>query len=352
MERDEPLPPLSTFTQAPSSVPAKISNPPASGSNVTSQASIATSSAPKRKAEQDLNHAATKSARSSDLANSTGEHRQRDLPSASTTPSAPYRGTMRPTQPLASAQNSSTTSSASSATSAAVPRKGSYAEVLARAKAVEQNKGAIGVIKHKAVDKTSHRRKLARDLKAKNAGKESLQKGIGSGEKGQPKGADAGKSGLGEAPKEKKKPIDLGYTGTMRAPATVPAYKGTMGKPISKPEKSPQTLRVANSRVPNSRVATSRTLNANSGGPKSKVRIAGYASYSENDSVDNDSDASSDMEAGNFDLEEEEEASLRAAKKEDEAALAEENEHKRRKSERKAMMQKMAATAKKNNKSF
>jgi len=74
------------------------------------------------------------------------------------------------------------------------------------------------------------------------------------------------------------------------------------------------------------------------GPPSRKARYAGHVSWDEDEEDENDydSEASSDMEANVFDVDQEEELSARAATREDAEELARLNEHDRKKRERSA----------------
>ena len=224
---------------------------------------------------------------------------------------------------------------------APAPKKGSFREILERAKASNAAK-PIGAITHKSVEKLSKKERLAQEEAAAKAKlQEAKEKKSMVGP--QRRAAETASSKDSQLTKEKKKPAELGYKGTMRPSGSV--YKGTMGG--SKPSPSSKASGMGSS--------SSGRLGA-SGKPKEKGRYAGYASYPESDSEDEEeededegghSDVSSDMEAGAFDLEGEEVRSLRQARREDELALQEEAEHARRKAERKNMLAKMAAEASK-----
>jgi hypothetical protein len=137
--------------------------------------------------------------------------------------------------------------------------------------------------------------------------------------------------------KDKRKAPELGYQGTAR-PIKKPAdigYKGTArpnstGPPAGKP--GPVAAKAK---------------------PKpSQSRYGGYANWSdveeEEDEEEEDdyaSDASSDMEANPWELDEEETMTLKAAKKEDAEALAEEARAKREKEERKRKLMAMNKAA-------
>ncbi|OJD32840.1 proteophosphoglycan ppg4 [Diplodia corticola] len=231
--------------------------------------------------------------------------------------------------------------SAAPAASGPAPKKGSYQEILARAKAAQQEKPPVGAIKHKPLEKLTKKEKLALQEKNKQAAaaakdpKLALKQGLKPGLKGPAKGVDAK---AGEAVKEKKKAPDLGYQGTMRGTmrpaAKEPAYQGTMHKGAAAARR-PGLDRGDRSR-------------SGSLGPRPmEKRYRYYEDDDEEEEENYDSEGSSDMEAGIFDVDQEEQMSLRVARKEDEEALREEEALKRKKLERKQMLERMNSQAKK-----
>lgn len=276
--------------------------------------------------------------------------------------SIPYRGTanVRPTTsstiaPASAAkpmpnQAPAPTNKAPSVPAAA-PKKGSYAEILARAKAAQEAKTAIGSIKHKPVEKLAKKERPAQLAAAKGAqpagakSKQPLAKDNKVSGPGRSRSPEKPKAKGAEPVKEKRKPLDLGYTGTMRPKPAEPAYKGTMGLSAAARRSGYDSDR---SRPVDRSRSTSSTAKA---APKGRYT---YASYSDEEEEDDDgaSDVSSDMEAAAWDLEEEEQMSLRVAKKEDEEALAEENRLKREKAEKKKKLEQLAASAAKKKKMY
>lgn len=200
------------------------------------------------------------------------------------------------------------------------PKKGSFAEIMARAAAAQKSgssKPSVGTIQHKPTEKLTLKEKKARqareaeELKQKKPG----AKGARSGSRPLSRSQSPSKS---KAPatsnlKPKKPPIDLGYKGTMR------------------PSGPSETARKGS------------TSGAGTGALKSKDkgRYAGYTSYSdeedddEEDEEEDDYGSESDMEAGMDEVDEEEEFSLREARKEDIKAKQEEERLKREKEHRK-----------------
>lgn len=205
----------------------------------------------------------------------------------------------------------------SPASAGTAPKKGSFAETLARAAATQKastTKPSLGTIQHKATEKLSNQEKKARleQLKNQKLGAKSARSGSRPLSRSQ--SPEKGKSSSATAVKPKKTSADLGYKGTMRpsAPAA-PAYKGTMrtGLDAAKPKE------------------------------QSKARYAGYTSYSDEDDDEEEEgyDDLSDMEAGMDEMYEEEEFSLRHAKREDLEAKKEEDRLKREKEQRKKLLQ-------------
>ncbi|KAF2146883.1 uncharacterized protein K452DRAFT_242056 [Aplosporella prunicola CBS 121167] len=200
------------------------------------------------------------------------------------------------------------------------PKKGSFAEIMARAKAA-QTQQPVGTIKHKPVEKKlSKKEKLAQeaDAKTKQAVPRNGKPGVAPiGQKGQSKAAEPPGSKPGVPAKEKRKPVDLGYSGTMRPSAKEPTYQGTM--------KSGGSRKPGQDRA--SSYDRSRSTSLSARPPPSRYRYA----EDEEDDEEEDYESESDMEAGMFDVDREEMESLRVARREDELALKEEEEHRRRK---------------------
>jgi hypothetical protein len=254
----------------------------------------------------------------------------------STSNMQPYRGTARletsklPPRPVAKPTvtikpNATPIATAPAAPATTTPKKGSYAEILARGKQVKN--ANIGKIQNKPTEsvKVKDNKRTGGIARGRSVSREPRET------------QSAGESGDGA--KGKRKPLDLGYKGTARslsaAPAAKPAYKGTMGL------KRPGDVR-------------KERLQRRPGGPVEKVRYAGHAPWADDDGEDEgegeyDSDASSDMEAGRFDMDQEEELSLKQAKKEDAEEQARLDAHNLEKKERREMLTKMAA-AKRNKK--
>ncbi|KAF9633515.1 hypothetical protein BFW01_g4409 [Lasiodiplodia theobromae] len=348
-------------SQAPAAKPTQTPRVGGSSNGVSS------TTVPKRKAEGEPASIPAKAARRdtdpsrSNPVSRTGTASPVVKPATpATSSSMPYRGTAqpsgsasiarKPTTYASVAKSGSSTTTAKPAAKPVVkpspavaavqappgpaPKKGSYQEILARAKAAQQAQPPVGAIKHKPVEKLTKKERLALEEKNKQAAaaakdpKLALKQGL----KGAAKSVDAK---AGEPAKEKKKAPDLGYQGTMRSAPKEPAYQGTMNRGAS----------AAAARKP----GLDRGDRSRSGslGPRPAEKRYRYYGEDEDDEEDYDSEGSSDMEAGIFDVDREEQMSLRVARKEDEEALREEEELKRRKLERKRMLERMNSQAKK-----
>jgi protein SPT2 len=232
------------------------------------------------------------------------------------------------------------------------PKKGSFAEIMARGKQNAEKMGQVGKIQHKRIEKPLSKRERA-ELDAQKAAK--MSKNIGPGGKfSNTPGAKAingkmsvaggsngkmgknGKAGPTEPEKKIKKAAlaTTGYAGTARP------------KPGAKPGQK------------SSHASSSRDRDRYGRKPPALgSRHDRYDSYEddeedlmeedeeEDDQPDYESDVSSDMEAAAFEVDEEEELAAKIARKEDAEALAEENRLKREKAEKKKRLMAMAAKA-------
>ncbi|KAL1603434.1 hypothetical protein SLS60_005021 [Paraconiothyrium brasiliense] len=275
--------------------------------------------------------------------------------STSTTPttSMPYRGTAglgasKPPNPLAkkpSAAGTGQTAAAKAPSSTARPtiprpaaappgaatapvrKAGGYLAMLQKAKEKDATKPAAPPAKPEPTKIMSKKERDAARLAAKSGGKGKKPLAGPPG-----RGTDPKTGGATSAVQEKRKPADLGYQGTARPAVKKPAdigYKGT-ARPAAGASSAAR---------PGATPAAKKK-------PKPvQDRYAGYADWSDLDDMedeeeDYDSEGSSDMEAGMWDVEEENAKALKVAKQEDAEALAHENELKRIKQER---MRKLAA---------
>lgn len=237
--------------------------------------------------------------------------------------------------------NATTSSSVSgTATSPAVgpakpPKKGSYAEILARAKAAQANLGKVGKIQHKAIEKGLNRRER-QELKeqgskshrvSKRASQSSVRTHARDARNGarEKNGKISSKEKGSAVPEKKIKKAAIattGYTGTARP--------------------NPAATKTAISTAP------SRAADKSGRGRSASDRRNTYASEDEDEDdemdeeEDHDSYASSDMEADMFEVDEEEARAARIARKEDEEALRDEARHQRDKEEKRRRLAELA----------
>ncbi|KAG9228779.1 hypothetical protein BJ875DRAFT_508318 [Amylocarpus encephaloides] len=253
--------------------------------------------------------------------------------------------------PSSRPQNGQPTPPVNIARAMAPPKKGSFAEIMARGHQAQSTMGQVGKIQHKRIEKTPSKRERS-DMEARKAAK--IKQNIGpNGKFRNTPGAAAinnsktkmgngktnGKSAKALEPEKKVKKAALATTG----------YAGTARpKPGAKPG-SKLSSHASSSRV--DRDHYGRRL------PPLGSRQDRYDSY-EDDEEDEDgygdedgqpdyeSDVSSDMEAAAFEVDEEEEFATRVARKEDAEALAEENRLKKEKAEKKKRLMALAAKKK------
>jgi protein SPT2 len=256
-----------------------------------------------------------------------GSSSQKSTSTSSSTPSATFKNG-RPTPPLATEALK------------APPKKGSFAEIMARGKAAQSTLGQVGKIQHKKIEKLPSKRERD-EMKAQKSS--NLTKNLAPGSKfnkpplsngrdGRNGVKDNGKKGPPEPEKKIKKAATAttGYAGTAR-----PRPGGT--------------------KVPARLSGSASASRYDRGSDRNRYRDerhgsgARYAYVSEDDEEEEDegreydSDVSSDMEAAAFEVDEEEELATRIARREDAEALAEENRLKKEKEEKR---KRLAALAK------
>jgi len=217
------------------------------------------------------------------------------------------------------------------------PKKGSFAEIMARGKAAQTTLGQVGKIQHKKIEKLPSRRERE-EMKGKMG--KNIRNGLAPNSKFQKIG---------------QHPIRDGRNGTRET-----GKVGSQGKAAPEPEKKIKKAALATTgyagtarpkpgaKAPSRPVASSSSRDRY----RSERRGAsyGYASEEEEEEdeeeeQDYESDVSSDMEAAAFEVDEEEELAARIARKEDAEALAEENRLKREKAEKKRRLMAMAKKA-------
>ena len=237
----------------------------------------------------------------------------------------PYRGTSKSNSTTTAVASSSLASTPPAPDVAKVPKKGSYAEIMARAKASQSNAMAVGVISHKPKDKIAISYK--KELKMKK--KAIKNRKLGIKDESRPGSSGSLSSSPPPVSADHKKASQPAYKGTASSKPQ-PTYKGTMKAGLTAPSKS-----------------TSRDRNGH--GPRN--RYDEYAATDEDDldDVEEDdygSEESEDMEAGFSDVEEEENIATKTARKEDEEEARLEAKLKSEKEARKKKLEAMAKRAK------
>lgn len=186
------------------------------------------------------------------------------------------------------------------------PKKGSFAEIMARAKAAQAAPPAVGIIKHQPKDKKALSNKKELMLQKKGRfGKSQAPNGhsrnssgdLSSGSATKPLGRPGTASG--------KKVPEPGYRGTAQGipkPKPQITYKGTMGAGKSSSHES--------QKKPLPRAETGRST-------ASRYRVDSYSEEGESGTEGEEDYESDDMEAGFDDVEEEETKATKQAKKDD-----------------------------------
>ena len=235
----------------------------------------------------------------------------------------PYRGTSKPGVP-------STPATLSEAT-IKQPKKGSYKEIMARAKAAAtEEKKVAGTISHKPKDKAELTFKKARRLKKRELRDRKLGRVNDNSRPSSSEGCRNVGVAQGNNSEGKKVPKQPSYSGTIKAKEVPkPTYKGTMGA------RNDSSARIQK--------------------PKPRRNVNEYAGTDDEiDSEDEDEgegygysdEESDDMEAGFSDVEQEETSALRMARKEDDEELKLEARLKKEKEEKKKRLEALAKKAK------
>ncbi|KAJ5501269.1 hypothetical protein LT330_001166 [Penicillium expansum] len=212
--------------------------------------------------------------------------------------------------------------SAGAATSSKPPPKGSFAEIMAQAKAKQETAPVgVGLLRHQAgpkerLTKVERKRRMMEMQAKEKEARVGRKAGSGVSAKGKP----AVRQRDSEGPS---------YKGTAKPTQTPepPAYRGTAGLPSSRGG-SDRRHQSRNSRQ-NEYLGTDE---------EDEGDLGGYDDYY--------SDASSDMEAGMDDVDREEAAALAFAKQEDEKELRQEMAAKKEKLERQRKLAALASRSK------
>ena len=296
---------------------------------------FAPSTGDKRKAEGDLRSSVDKVSKTSNTPlsrpTSSDGKLSKTLQPSKIKPSEvpPYKGTGRPEASTATSKN-------------APPKKGSFAEILARAK--QNQAGPVKTITHKPKEKLSTKKEIALE---KEMAKKKPMRG------GPEKGGLAGKS----RELAIRKPVSNGklgskqakpgaYQGTSRPANKPPPASGYQGTAKAKPQSSYQGT-MKNSK---SDTSTKRAYHSDSEPGRSKLQSSSKHRRKEEDYDDESegydsedpytyaSEDYSDMDAGFEDVEEEDEMAARIARKEDLAEQARLAKLKQEKDKKKSMV--------------
>ncbi|KIV85744.1 hypothetical protein PV11_01406 [Exophiala sideris] len=207
---------------------------------------------------------------------------------------------------------------------AKAPAKGSYADIMARAKQAQEARvqSQVGMIKHQAtnrekVSKVAERRR--QEEEKTKVGKEKSDPRLASIKRDKSKSRSVSPAKKADQPRVAKAP---------RPPLHAPpsTYKGTMGQSSNRSQKQ---------------VRQKRSRNDDYLGTDEED-VSDEGSYGRDEEDDYGSDASSDMEAGAFDIDQEENRALKAAKDEDAKELALEARLKREKEDRRKKLLELA----------
>lgn len=266
------------------------------------------------------------------------------LATSSSALAVPYRGTSK------SNPNSTSPITPVADTPKAPPKKGSFAEIMARAKSAQMAAPAIGIIKHKPKETLSNKKEIllhkqGRMNKTRPESKDPLRRGIlpNGGQ-----GPDSGSSTIKTKPEiggvNKKSAPQPTYKGTASAKPQ-PSYKGTMKK-ASSPVPPGRKNSTAQSGLSRSRTASIVHRSALNDRYLSEDEEE-YDGEDDEDGDDLGGESSDDMEVGFSDVEEEEETAAKVARKEDEEQAKLELQMKRQKEERKKRLQLIAKSPKK-----
>lgn len=307
---------------------------------------------PKRRADDQLRKEPAKTIRTGDKAVSAPAIPSRPVPRpnsdrpaprtpAKPSPASRYNGAtgLKPSSaPPARPSPSANAATANDATSQKAPKKGSFAEIMARGQRAQATMGQVGKIQHKRIEKPVKKDKDEEELRSgtRKTGKPNYARDTMDGKAGQPKFKRAE-----SAPEAKKKP---GKPPKVNHAESAPEQKKKARKP-------PPSTGYAGTARPRSTPASSRSSKPASGGVvlNPQVRRSSYARDDDEDSMDgfviddededqggprygyNDGYESSDMEAGMDEIDDEEELAAKIARQDD---RREEMEERRRKEEK------------------
>ncbi|KAL3417566.1 spt2 chromatin protein [Phlyctema vagabunda] len=223
----------------------------------------------------------------------------------------------------------------------APPKKGSYAEILARGKAAQASLGQVGTIKHKPIAKRPTKKEMEEAKTQRSANIKRGAERIGAAGKSTKPGQTPQRDGMGPIREGNGKPAPPVSEKKIKKAAT--ATTGYAGTARPRPGATASSSKSSSS--------------ARREEPRRHGNHSNRYSYASAEDDDEDMDGeepeeddygyeSSDMEAAAFEVDEEEELAARLARQEDAAALAEENRLKREKEERKKKLMTLAQKSK------
>lgn len=321
-----PEPPVSSSTAK-----SEVRKPSTPSRDTSSEKKIATAGM-KRKAEEQLQRPSKPDNRAPGKSVPTKPTSTKPAPSRPTTSTASKPPPNQASNAARSASSNNTPSTPKTAPASSKPPPGSFADLMMKAKALQQTAPAqVGMFKHQ--NKTAPKERLSKMERKKRAMEaQAKEKDPRLAKKG---GAAAGTSAgakLGDGkPARKRDPDEPTYKGTAR-PTQTPAtteYRGTAGLP---PKRDPAERQRSKA--------------------SKRSRMDDYLGTDEEDEGeyaddydDYYSDASSDMEAGFDNVESEEQAALKAARREDEEEWQAELAAKQEKLERKKKLISLASRA-------
>ena len=224
---------------------------------------------------------------------------------------------------------------AAPASSNKVPKKGSFAAIMARAKETQAAPvSSIGSIMHKPKEKGRSRKEL---MMERELAKKAAKKGVSL------KSLQFGKNNLVreavKKPGQNQRPSTAtksGYQGT-----TKPSAKSTSQRLDAPSSSSTYNGTTKSAYSGTAAKAPARNANSNRTGQSIKKNRSDYDEpdgYGSNELLDYSSEDYSDMDAGFDDMEDEDEEATRIARKEDAAAQAELDRLKREKDRKKSLL--------------
>lgn len=241
---------------------------------------------------------------------------------SNTIPAGSYLGTSKPSPITPTAPESK-----------APPKKGSYAEIMARGRVAQAIVPSVGAITHKPKEKLSTKKELLLQRKGLHPKNKS-----GSPGKTAPGSKSSSPGPLlqnQDAKSNGKKAPSIGYSGTAK-PKQQTSYKGTM-KPVSSSISTSRKQHQGASDDSDHSTTRRKPVPSN----RRRNVYSDEDSQGEEESYESGSDLS-DMEAGFSDVEEEDERAAREAKKEDEREMKMLEEAKIQKEARRKRLEELA----------